>query len=52
MQLKSKVTDIFDDRLKGGVLLQVIAAIVGKNKIKKNADFCCWKFQHWNLRLK
>lgn len=33
MQLKSRVTDIFDERLKGGVFIQVLAAIVGKYRI-------------------
>lgn len=35
MHLESKVTEIisdsFNEKLKGGVLLQVVAAVVGKN---------------------
>lgn len=44
MQLKSKVTDMFGEKLKGGVLLQVVAAIVGKNK---ECCFCCY----WNSKM-
>lgn len=29
MQLKSRVTDVLDERLKGGVIVQVLAAVVG-----------------------